>query len=149
MNENKKVRNIIVLVLVIIAVSLGLIGIILMSNTDINNNVKEEKEEKLPTYRKNTSKVLQQAHIFEEYVFSNINLTSYDFSCFEATVTNQSSIDRLEQTYFVVFFDHKNQELGTIEIVIPALKSGESNLVLTESKQDIVEAYDFQIRAKK
>lgn len=135
------------------ALFLLLVSVLWLLSTHLKNTKKAEnyivsKENKEEKY--NISEKIKQDHPYEDFLIQNAELTSYEkLSTFSAQVINQSGIDTEEKIYQVIFLNKKGQEIGTIKMVISPLKAQESNMVVTDTTLNIIDAYDFKITREK
>lgn len=117
--------------------------------------VEENHSEKLTGgERINTSTELKKEKIFNGLKFTNINLVKQEGNTMLiADVENNSGKDLSSgQKVIVVFKDSTGKEIGQVESLLPVIKNGAkgqlNSNVLTAS-DDIVNAYDFEVKEAK
>lgn len=97
-------------------------------------------------FKKNNSEKLRSQKEKDGLIFTEIDLTDAGVNtAFTANVTNITEQDQEAKRYKIVFVDKENKKIAEIPLAVPALKAKETNIVITETLLDVVNAYDFQI----
>lgn len=121
------------------------IGLIDMSNRE---NAKIEEKKKI----NNSESLSKDKEIsnLDSLKLTNIQLLAENgVSTFSATITNTSNKDFKEQYALLQFVDKNGEEYTELDVFIPKLKAGKSELISSSTSSDIINAYDFTIKLKK
>lgn len=155
-----KKRNIILIILIVVA--LVMIGssvvLSLLPNANTNNS---NNDNKVPVdadneiyfivtndgnMKTNNSEMLRTDKEKDELYFTEISLVlSDEITEFIANVENIGNMDLEGKSYTLKFVDKNDKVLGEVTLAVPSLKVNEKNIVMSQTKLDIINAYDFII----
>lgn len=137
--------------LIIITSALIAVSIVIIAAFYLISNNKSQEEQQI-YYKEengvtsNTSSKLFENKEYGAYTFKNIQITkSSDIAVFTAQVENKSGTDIEMEKLKAAFYNEKGEKIAEIPVVINNVKNGEVTDIRTQTYENIIGAYDFEL----
>jgi hypothetical protein len=145
-------KNIILIFLFIISITLIISGIILINNLAKETEKKEtvlrdSKKEDVYGDQAITGEKLNQNHKYKDLVIKNISFQKRgELYIFEMTIENKGKERFYEQETNLVFYTNTEEKLGSERIYLPVIEPKHSEYVMIQIKnKDFFNACDFKL----
>lgn len=149
-------KNLIVIIMFIMSLTLIVGGILLMNNVTKNESGKEtiyreSKKEDVYGDLGITGEKLNKNHKYKDLLLTNISFQKRgDLYIFEMVVKNQGKERFYEQETNLVFYTNTEEKMGKESISLPMLEPGQSEYIMVQVKdKKFFNACDFKLTENK